>query len=873
MKKIIAVVLSVCILIAGEGPVLAQSFLQQSSRNARNLVRQEPKNFVLKSSQNPMHVRIPLLPEGTQSLVTPPLRPDVNVIQIQRQVERAAMKNAANLSFPQIVQHASQGKFEHLPTSILNVANTEQRLQLLRNIFVTAASQGKASADQVAQGRRFWRSELMLEGKKVSNNLPSLTTNNTQELLPVIHLLEDMAALSLLGQVGDKPLLKELMLNTQSTPLAPITATLWTRYLLVHHDIAELERFFSFTRGKFSTLQDGIVQVAQENGFYVTIPVSYNPELKASASVVSLLEDWGPVLKSAADPSAQATREWMKWYENSLFHPVENTTRNSAGNTPTTTTPSAVEASVAPAPQAETAAAPSSAEGPIASAFAAAARRFFEDPGKALALPNQTITPATQARAQVNPLAPLQAPAKVIPVTNPNPMLARLQRASLYAASFVMGLEVATPVIANFGTSFGLSLQDNILVAAATYTPYSLGALLSNQLKKVLGRKGSMNLGLVMMAAGFLGGVGWAGLDGSFAAQADTMTQFYKALACITLASTGGVFVHNSVGPIMTELNAGASDLVRQKRNAMTEFTRALGMASSFAFPYIATKMMGMDWSFTFALPIPLVVASLLGTSLIRLPNTRPVVTHAAHTAVNTGRSLWQKIKSNEYIRLFKEEKGAGPLLAGLAIMNGVEMCINNGFLFMLPSLTKDPSSQYLFGMAQFAAPFILGRYLAKRFLTWFPKRNLSIATGLAAVGASAAILPGIVDNVYALTSSLFLAETGISSLFTLSFARTAKNPATMDRLTTLIVASALSCAVGPMVFSNITQALINSGMGTSSATAAAMIGIPAALIILSSRLFRRVEQVGVETKSSLAKLMSFIKESISFPKFRRKRS
>ena len=901
MKKIIAIVLSICILIASEAPVLAQVPL--AGRTARQLSKIE-KSFAIRSFKAPKtpffitsEATLRRMTQTTPSAVIA-LRPPQNTAELHLRVERS-VQNAiisSTMSPEKISTLAKQGKTFGLPSSILKFKNPAQRSPLLRNEFVTAAADGNASLPELTTAQKFWRYELTMM-QPFMQSIPSLTSASNEMVLPVVYTLQDAAALALLGDLSDKALLQKITQQTRDSSLTQVTSTLWTRYLLAQQEWGELEQFFVTNDGQFAALQNSMAQYAKENNLPLTIFSTEQPEKPLAPQVKDLLQDRGVVVESTTDPSIQATRRWMEWYQNRSVANTENAVAQETHQQQpatvstiipnlTTNTADVLDAFTTQALQTRLVTIPARTVASVPSGKTAAAvpQAAAANTVSATAVNNTSgnpanppVNPSTQEATRLtsggggnNNLPP-----SAKPPLDPegNSLLARFQRASLYAASFVMGLEVATPVIANFGSSFGLSLQDNILVSVATYTPYSLGALLSNQVKKYLGRKGSMNLGLLMMATGFAGGVTWAGLDGAFTPHADTMMQFYKALACITLASTGGVFVHNSVGPIMTELNAKASELVRQKRSAMTEFSRALGMASSFAFPFIATKMMGMDWSFTFALPIPLVAASLLGVNLIHLPNTRPIVNHAAHATAKAKNGLLNWLKNNEYVRLFKEEKGAGPLLAGLAIMNGVEMGINNGFLLLLPSLTKDPSSQYLFGMAQFAAPFILGRYLAKKFLNWFPKRNLTVATGMATAGASAAIMPGIVDNVYALTGALFLAETGISSLFTLSFARTAKNPATVDRLTTLIVASALSCAVGPMIFSSITQGLVNAGLGLETATAAAMIGIPAGLTILASRLFRRVEKVGVETKSSISKLVSFIKESISFPKFRRKRS
>lgn len=882
MQKIIAVLVSISILssqlpvVAQVGPTLRNTSRAVAKKAASRSSGSLPAtNYVLKSAQNPISRSftapfIQLPPAANE--VRPPLLSPAQTAQIQAALTRSAQESlqASQLSFEQILHRANQGKTAFLPTAILRISNLQQRSQLLRTAFVTAAAAGDATEEQLTIAQRFWRVDLAQKREQLARFIFT-TDSSTEDLLPVVQALQDVAALALLGTAEDVPFLQQVFADTKGSALESFTAALLARGLLSRENWSALETFFVQNNGKFAPLQNGIAAYVQQEKLPVQLTIAEAAASPLSNPVSPLLQGWGPVLASAAQPQTAATQQWMKWAKNQkglTSAPAPAADKKITAPILTKNLEELLPETTAGALSLQPAALPQQA-----GLISAAKKTILKVPstvnsGLKLVQPTPLWKWLKQHQAALKAADKNKMPAP------DNSLLAHMQRGSLYMASFVMGLEVATPVIANFGTSFDLPLEDNILVAAATYTPYSIGALLSNYTKKWLGRKGSMNLGLAMMGAGLLGGVNWVGLDGSFAAEADTMHQFYKALACITLASTGGVFIHNSVGPIMMELNAKASDLVRQRRSTFTELSRALGMASSFAFPFIATKMLGMDWSFTFALPIPLVAGALLGTSLIRLPNTRPIQNQAAKAAHQIQGSLWNAFKNNEYFRLFKEEKGAGALLTGLAIMNAVEMGINNGFMFMLPSLTKDPSSQYLFGMAQFAAPFILGRYLAKRFLSWFPKRNLSVSMGLAATGSVAALLPGIVDNVYALTGSLFLAETGISTLFTLSYARTAKNPATVDRLTSLIVASALSCAVGPLMFSKITQLLMNAGMSANPATAAAMIGIPAGLTLLSTRLFRKVEALNPDdTPSSLRKLTHFIKNSLYFPKFRRKRS
>ena len=191
-------------------------------------------------------------------------------------------------------------------------------------------------------------------------------------------------------------------------------------------------------------------------------------------------------------------------------------------------------------------------------------------------------------------------------------------------------------------------------------------------------------------------------------------------------------------------------------------------------------------------------------------------------------------------MRLLREEPGVGSFITALFIMNAVEMGINSGFLFMVPQLTDNESLKYLLGMTQFAVPFLAGRYLASHFLKWFPKRSISVATLLGAAGAVASL--GLTNDVYSFTAALATSELGISTAFTLAFARTAVNPKTQDRITSLIMATAVACAVGPMILTWIADGLMGTGITEAGATLAALIGIPSALAIFSAGLFRRME-------------------------------
>lgn len=794
-----------------------------------------------------------------------------------------------NPSFKTLHTRALLGKTSFLPQAILEHAVPAERADLLRQAFPSAALE--ASPEQLQQAAAFWRADLQKQVKGF----------NAADKTSAYNALADAAALGLYGDADDAALLAHFYQAAAPTPLAPEAAAVFVRALLAKGDFKTLAEFFARENGVYGELQNGIAAYAQKHGLTVNIPFAPEVPHAANQTLQDELAEYGKPCQLAADPSETATVIWMTLakkgpapavaavrLEGDLQIPAFQTPENlqlaardvSAGQTAGNI--SSAPADTTPAGTPVRSVAETSASTPEALPLKVNAwdkiKNIFSGKSAAPAA-GTAVVAAPQAKRGSLKDAGKKAWGKIrslfskkpVQPAQPSSGSSALQRFGIYMASYVMGLEVATPVIANFGSSFGLSLEENILVAVATYLPYSLGAFLSNWTKKVLGRKNSMNLGLALMGGGFLTGVTLCGLNGAFLPQADTLMHFYKVLGCITVASLGGVLVHNSVGPMMTELNADASDLVRQKRNAYTELSRALGMASSFAFPFLATKVLGMDWSLTFALPIPLVAAAAAGINLTKLPNTKPLA-DAPKTKGVKATGLINVLKNNDYIRLFKEEKGVGAFLGGLFIMNAVELAINSGFLFLLPSMTADPSSQYLFGLAQFAAPFLLGRYLAGKFLQWFPKHNMSIATLLAAGGGLASL--GALDNVYALTAALFLAETGISTGFTLGFARTAKNPKTQDRVVSLIVASALSCAFGPLLLTKLAQTMIDAGLlSAETATAAAMIGIPAGLAVLSAMLFRHVENLGEATSSVLKKIYSFIKKSVYHPKQRRKRS
>jgi len=641
-----------------------------------------------------------------------------------------------------------------------------------------------------------------------------ITPENKGTLESVKDLLNTISMLGLYGSAQtDGATLLNAYKSMAQTPITPLVTTTVARALLRLKAYDKLTELAELTKDQ-TLLWKGIRQFAIENKLDLALPTAEGNV--HGLMYASALYPFGKFAVNAADPSKQATA-WYMGLDTTPPAPV----RKAASVSKKSSKKKAINEIEDFQPRHFT---PLVLEQTLCSLLKVQAQKKKPETAPAV---QEVISSAAAEVAQ-----------KAAPAVQDATLF---QQASLYIASFVTGLEIGTPVMASLGAALKLPLEENILVAVATYLPYSLGAFFSDWLKGKIGRKATMNAGLSLMGGSFLAGSTVLGLDGSFEAWANPTAHFWSILGALTVASLGSVFIHNAAGPIMTELSEKTTDLIRQKRGAFVELSRAAGMLSSYAFPFLATSVMGLDWSAPFLMALPFVGTAAVGLNLAHIPNTRPA---PIKKEISTeGTSVMQKLKNNRYVRLFREDKSVAPLLGGLLLMNAVETAYNGGFILMLPSLTKNLSSQYLLGLTQFALPFILGRYLASGFLKWFPKRNLSIAMAIASIAGLTAM--NVTHDLIPLTISLFTAELGISTMFTLSFARTAKNPATQDRIMSLIVASAGTCAIGTYSFIFIAQRFVEAGwLDPSNTIATALITIPTILALFSTGLLNKVERI-----------------------------
>ena len=265
---------------------------------------------------------------------------------------------------------------------------------------------------------------------------------------------------------------------------------------------------------------------------------------------------------------------------------------------------------------------------------------------------------------------------------------------------------------------------------------------------------------------------------------------------------------------------------------------------------------MHKDWSYAFVIPIPFMALGAGVFLLANLPNMKegdaaeaaPAAnvqeqTAAAPAAEAKAKGIWNKIKNSSYISLFKEEPAAKYLVSAAFLMNVIEVTIHNGLMFLLPTMDISDGTRYFLTMMQYAAAFLTGRMIAPWVLKKFPNYKMSLCA-LVGLGGIALSLPFAQSNAYIFSGALTAAEVGISALFTLLFGAAARNPKTQARMVSLIIASAISCAFGPLWLANIGQWSINAGLlGERAAMAVALIAIPLLMSVLATSFLLRLEK------------------------------
>lgn len=669
------------------------------------------------------------------------------------------------------------------------------------------------SLEELPKAQLFWHENAKQLAARLSAQPQEFSTDALNELIA------DVAAIGIFSsQEGDASFLLNLHQQLAHTPVAPYITTAIARALLRLRAYEAVKQLAAHTLNNTELWHEISVYIRQHK-----LPCRL-PNLGAGVSKNTPPQPPldGEIVFRANDPSVGATSWYMQVASGTLA-------QQRAGMALTSRLPSPKMPFLQPLQ-------PPRLPGNVLLSLAPAGVSF-----------TGFVSPQISLSSNRTKLSARNWPQKQRRITNPRSPGAVLtgpdatwwQRTGLYMSSFVVGLEVGQPIMATLGETFQLSLSKNILVSAATFLPYSIGAFGADWIKNKIGKKACLNTGLFLTGGSFLAGSQLLGLNGHFSLWNHPDAQFYSILGAIALASWGGTLVHSALGPIMSEISRNTTELQRDKRIAFTELGEASGLLASYFFPLLSTGALGLDWSAPFQLAWPLVTLAALSVNTSRLHNFKSSI-HPAPTL--TAPKTWkQKILANPYVQLIKTDKSASYLLKGLLLLNGIELSLNSGFLLMLPSLTQNTSSQYVLGLAQFAAPYVAGSYLGNKFLKWFPNRNMTASAALAAVGGIGAVF--CTHNVYALTATLATAELGLSAAYTLSFTKAAKQPQTQDRMTSLILASVVTAAAGPYLLTQIAQALVNLGLfSTATASSLSLIAIPGLLSLGLLRIFKKLE-------------------------------
>lgn len=667
------------------------------------------------------------------------------------------------------------------------------------------------SLQDLPKAQLFWHEDA----QKIATQI--LTQPQAISIQKLNYLIADVSAIGMFSsQENEADFLLNLHEQLASTPIAPYLTTSVTRALLRLRAYDAVKHLASNTLDE-TELWHEIAAYIRQHKLPCRLPNlgAGNP---ANAPAKQSFDE--EIVFRADDPSAAATSWYMQLALGTLAE-------QRAGRALTSRLPAPSTPILPPSPP-----------------------NFYEPSALALSPANMSFTgftysdfiPVDRTKIARAPLAQHQQEVSRLTkqnTTQTEPDATWWQRTGLYMSSFIIGLEVGQPIIAAMGETFELSLSKNILVSAATFLPYSLGAFGADWIKSKIGKKACLNTGLALAGGSFWAGSHLLGLNGHFALWNNPNAQFYSILGAIALASWGGTLIHSSLGPIISDISRNTTELRRDKRIAFTELGEASGLLASYFFPLLSTELLGLDWSAPFLLSWPLVAMAAIGVNTSRLRNfktpVQPVSPKIPH-------KTWkQKILTNPYVQLIKTDKSAAYLLKGLLLLNGIELSLNSGFLLMLPSLTQSTSSQYVLGLAQFAAPYVVGSYLGNKFLKWFPNKNMTVSAALAAAGGIGAIF--CTHNVYALTASLATAELGLSAAYTLSFTKAAKKPQTQDRMTSLILASVVTAAAGPYLLTQVAQALINLDLvSAATASSISLIAIPGLLSLCLLRTFKKLE-------------------------------
>ena len=313
MKKLLSLVLIASLLTSSVSPAFAQ--LRPVSNGVKAV--KSGNKAIKASTQVPGEV----MGTVTQVVKIPShisLSPTAPVTHLYTDVSRQAARQqmAFQGSADQLQALVRSGQLNGLATTIINLpADNSQKAALLRNEFVTTALAGFANQEQLHQALKFYRTDLSERAKILADipaqPLPSLLLKTAPEELETYReILSSAAALALLGDKADAPLLLAFWENVANSPFREIGAAIVGRGLLRTEAYAWFNVWSNtlITRGDLWMGFDAYA-VAHD------LPIGFLPQAGATPRPAQVIADWlgeGCAVNAlSADPSLAATEKWM----------------------------------------------------------------------------------------------------------------------------------------------------------------------------------------------------------------------------------------------------------------------------------------------------------------------------------------------------------------------------------------------------------------------------------------------------------------------------------------------------------------------------------------------------------------------------------
>ena len=337
MKKLLAAILSISILVSSVTPSLAQLVPASGRQLVKGLAGKGVEGLSAVAGKQAMKEVIPAAAErgalssGIYSLsssVLPKSFSDKDSkaslegtkslqISLDRSIRQQLLRSGRDIR-----ESVKAGQVEGMAALILNHPNAAFRQWLLRNEFVTVALQGGATRAQIAEAIKFYRENLS-QAQEIFKKLPENDLNSLLQIAknpkhpgyPIVSeihgLLSSAAALGLLGSKADAAVLKGFYQAAKGSAFEDTAMVIAARGMLRGGAYQELEELAALNKAEGPFWQE-LGAFVQSKGLPVHIEAAASSDVQAELPLLPLFLRAGcePNFLNA-DISQQATEKWL----------------------------------------------------------------------------------------------------------------------------------------------------------------------------------------------------------------------------------------------------------------------------------------------------------------------------------------------------------------------------------------------------------------------------------------------------------------------------------------------------------------------------------------------------------------------------------